>query len=72
MEDPWPGLAQLTIGTLVELVAVGVVRVDLQTVGLRAAGVLGSTRGGEERERGDQGHQQRCGHGDGPGLTGPD
>ena len=67
--------AELTIGTLVELVAVGVVRVDLQTVGLRAAGVLGSTRGGEEREegeRGDQGHQQRCGHGDGPGLTGPD
>ena len=42
--------AELTIGTLVELVTVLVVGVDLQAVRLRAAGVLGCTRGGEERE----------------------
>ena len=65
--------AELTIGTLVELVTVLVVGVDLQAVGLRAAGVLGSGWGrqeGEERERGGQ--EERCDHADGPGLTGLD
>ena len=66
-------LAQLTVGTLVELVTVGVVRVDLQTVGLRAAGVLGGCGGWEEAEEGERRqegrHHQRCEHADWSGRT---
>ena len=52
-------LAQLTVGTLVELVAVRVVRVDLQAVGLGTAGVLGGCEGEEEGGREDY----SCDHG---------
>ena len=65
-------LAQLTVGTLVELVAVRVVRVDLQAVGLGTAGVLGCYGGWEEAEEGErreERHQERCEHADWPGRT---
>merc|ERR1712226_1181856 len=64
---------QSSVGTPVELVTVGVVRVDLQTVGLGTAGVLGGCGGWEEAEEGERrqetGHHQRCEHADWSGRT---